>query len=63
MKPPTTTRESKIMTMFWNKSKSDDQNKIYSNMKIAQQITATIVTTVGMNGFASLLVIKTHFVV
>jgi len=32
-------------------------------MKIAQQITATIVTTVGMNGFASLLVIKTHFVV
>ncbi len=63
MKPPTKTKESKIMTRFWNQSKSGDHNRTYSNMKIAQQITATIVTTIGMNGFASFLVIKTHFTV
>jgi len=63
MKPPTTTKESKIMIRFWNQSKSDDHNRTYSNMKIAQQIPATIVTTIGINGFASFLVIKMHFIV
>jgi hypothetical protein len=60
--PPTTTMESKIMTMFWNRLKFDDQNRICSNMKIAQQIAATSVTTIGMNGLSSLVVITTHFV-
>jgi len=60
--PPTTTIESKIMTMFWNKLKLGDQNRICSNMKIAQQIPATSVTTIGVNGLASSFVMATHFV-
>jgi hypothetical protein len=32
-------------------------------MKMAQQIPATIDTTIGMNGLASLFVIATHFIV
>ena len=63
MTPHTTTNDNKIMTIFWNKSKSDDQNSVCSSMKIAQQMPATIVTTIGMNGFASLLIIATHLVV
>jgi hypothetical protein len=61
-KQPIITRESKIMPMFWNKAKFDDQNRTYSNMKIAQQIAATSVTTIGINGLDSFHVITTHFV-
>ncbi len=60
MKPPTKTKESKIMTMFWKKVKSDDQNMVCSNIKIAQTIPATIVITIGINGLASFLVMTTH---
>jgi len=49
--------------MFWNKSKFDDQNRICSNMKIAQQIPATSVTTIGMNRLFSFSVMATHFIV
>jgi hypothetical protein len=63
MTQPATTTERKIMTMFWNKSKFGDQNRTCSNMKIAQQIPATSVTTIGMNGVASFFVIATHFIV
>jgi predicted transcriptional regulator len=63
MTQPVTTIERQIMTMFWNKSKFDDQNRICSNMKIAQQIPATSVATIGMNGLASFFVITTRFIV
>jgi len=49
--------ERRIMTMFWNKSNLDDQNTMCSSMKIAQQIPATSVTTIGTNGVAFLLAI------
>jgi hypothetical protein len=32
-------------------------------MKMAHQIIVTIVTTIGMNGFASFSIIKAHFIV
>jgi hypothetical protein len=66
MRPMTqlaTTMERRIMTMFWNKSKFGDQNTTCSSMKIAQQMPATSVTTIGVNGGASLFVITTRFIV
>lgn len=60
---PATTIESKIMTMFWNKSKFDDQNRVCSSMNIAQQMPAMSVTTIGMNGLFSFSVMTTHFIV
>jgi len=55
--------ERKIMTMFWNRSKFCDQNRICNNMKMAKQMPATSVTTIGMNGIDSLFFITTHFIV
>jgi hypothetical protein len=63
MTQPATTREIKIITMFWNKSKLGDQNRTCSSRKIAQQMPATSVTTIGVNGVASLFVITTGFIV
>jgi hypothetical protein len=50
MTQPTMTTERKTMTMFWNKSKFRDQNTTYSSMEKAQQMPATRVATMGMNG-------------
>jgi hypothetical protein len=63
MTQPATTKEIKITTRFWNKSKLDDQNRTCSSMKIAQQIPAMSVTTIGMNGLSSFFVITTRFTV
>jgi hypothetical protein len=63
MTQPVTTMEIKSMTMFWKRLKFDDQNRVSSSMKIAQQITAKSVTTIGMNGLSSFVVIITDFIV
>jgi hypothetical protein len=60
---PVTTIEIMNMTTFWNRSKLDDQNSMSSSMKIAQQMTATSVTTIGANGLSSFIVIVTGFIV
>jgi hypothetical protein len=48
------------MARFCSQSKFDDQNKICKSMNAAQRIAATIETTMGMNGLASLSVTTTH---
>lgn len=63
MMQPVTTMEIMNMTMFWNRLKLDDQNRMSSNMKIAQQMTAKSVTTIGANGLSSFIVIITDFIV
>lgn len=57
---PIITRESTIMARFCSQSKFDDQNKICRSMNAAHRIAATIETTMGMNGLASLSVTTTH---
>jgi hypothetical protein len=48
------------MARFCSQSKFDDQNKICRSMNAAHRIAATIETTMGMNGLASLSVTTTH---
>jgi len=65
MRPMTqlaTTIEIKIMTMFWNKSKFADQSRMCRSMKIAQQMPATSVITIGISGLSSFSVIITYFI-
>jgi hypothetical protein len=51
MMPPSTASETRTATMLWNQLKLFDQNRVYSNMSMAQQMNETIVATIGMNGF------------
>ena len=63
MTQPVTTMEIRSMTMFWNRLKLDDQNRVSSSMKMAQQMTAKSVTTIGANGLSSFVVIIMDFIV
>jgi hypothetical protein len=63
MMQPVTTMEIMNMTMFWNRLKFCDQNSMSSSMKIAQQMIAKSVTTIGANGLSSFVVIVTGFIV
>jgi hypothetical protein len=59
-KQPTKTRETRVITMFWNKSKLDDQSRTCNNIKTAQHIPETNVTTIGINGLDSRNAITLH---
>lgn len=63
MRPPTMSKETKPMTMFWKRVKSSDQKTVCNKIKTAQMITADIDITVGINGFRSFSLIATYSVI